>query len=73
MKFNHKVIKEYREKRGLTQEGLMIELANNGCKVSLPSIVGWENDSVLPKADALAALANVLGISVKNFFIQDTN
>lgn len=72
MKFSPNKIKEYREVRDLTQEELMIELANAGHKVSRPTIAGWELGTSEPSANDLAKLSIVLGTPIRNFFAHET-
>ena len=66
--FSHEALKQFREELGMSQEQLMIEMANSGVKVSRPTISNWETGDSVPDANALVILSQVLRKSVKNFF-----
>ncbi len=68
--FSHKALKECREEHGISQDQLMIELANKGVRASRPTISGWENGDSTPDANALAALATIFRKPIKYFFVQ---
>lgn len=52
-------IKSYRQKKGLSQEGLAEKV-----NVSRQAITKWENDSGIPDIDNLISLSRVMGISL---------
>jgi transcriptional regulator with XRE-family HTH domain len=66
-------IKECREERGLSQEDLMLQMANEGRKVSRPTISGWENGESLPNAHDLETLSFVFKKPIKYFFASQHN
>jgi DNA-binding transcriptional regulator YiaG len=68
MMFLPEKIKEMRESLGMTQEELMIALANEGVRVSLPTLGKWEAGTSKPDVDDLVALRIVFNKPLKYFF-----
>lgn len=70
--FSHEIVKKCREELGLSQDQLMIELANEGVRISRPTISGIENGDSVPDANTLAALSNIYKKPLKFFFANET-
>lgn len=69
--FSHSAVKKCREELDISVDQLMIELANEGVRVSRPTISGWENGNSIPDANALIALKNVFRKPITYFFAQN--
>lgn len=65
-------IKQLREDKGYSQEDLMIALANEGHRVSRPTISNWETGDSTPDANDLYFLGQVFNKPVKAFFSFST-
>lgn len=59
-------IKEHRVQAELTQNQLGVKMG-----VSQPTVAGWETEVVLPKTRDLPLLAQVLGCSISDLFVDD--
>ena len=57
-------IKEHRERAGMTQRQLGVEMG-----VDCSSVTKWETEVALPKARQLPRLAQVLGCSIDDLFV----
>lgn len=68
--FTYQKIRECRDELGLSQEDLMIELANRGCRVSRPTLTRWETGDSIPDANELAVIAMFFRKPVKYFFVN---
>lgn len=66
--FSHETAKKLREESGITQDQLMIELANEGVRISRPTISGIENGESVPDANTLAALSIIYKKPITFFF-----
>lgn len=66
--FLHESVKKCREELSMSQDQLMIELANNGSRVSRPTINRWEGGGSIPDANALAALSMIFKKPLRYFF-----
>ena len=59
-------IREYRQKRGLTQDALAAEL-----HISSQAISKWENGQTMPDINLLVPISKVLGISLNDLLGTD--
>ena len=60
-------IRELREAVGLTQEQLATKVGMNQCTIS-----AWESEVYLPKSRQLPQLAHVLGCSICDLYVPDS-
>lgn len=66
--FNHKVLRDQREKLGLSREDLVVKLAELEVRVSSSTIIRWEEGLYTPDAGDLPKIAQVLGCTVGTFY-----
>lgn len=59
-------IQELRERAGLTQVQLAVRVG-----VSQGTVSCWESENVLPRTRDLPLLANVLGCSINELYLQE--
>lgn len=63
-------IKELREAKRLSQEGLMFELDKVGLRLSRQTLFNWENGINSPDATDIAIIANYFKKPIQYFFDQ---
>lgn len=66
--FNHKVLREQREKLGLSREDLIVKLAELDLRVSGSTLIRWEDGLYTPDAGDLPKIAQALGLQVSDFY-----
>ena len=69
--FIHKRVKQLRKQMGISRDQLMINLAGEGARASMPTIANWENGKSTPDANGLIALARVFNKPLVYFFDQN--
>jgi transcriptional regulator with XRE-family HTH domain len=57
-----KVLKDYRQKSGLTSKDVTVKLNLKGVTVSPKTLYGWESGHSQPDADTLLLLCDIYGI-----------
>jgi len=61
-------IREHRERLGITQRELGVRMG-----VDVSSVTKWETEVALPKARDLPRLAQVLGCTIQDLFLETDN
>lgn len=67
-KFNPEIMKKLREKKGLSQEDLMVDLSNIGLKKSKNTLQKWENGITAPDVNDMAVVASFFGVPIQAFY-----
>ena len=66
--FNHKVLREQREKLSMSREDLVVKLAELDLRVSSSTIIRWEDGLYAPDAGDLPKIAHALELQVSDFY-----
>jgi len=67
--FNGQILKQLREKIGLSQEKLVVELANKAdFQISKHTIYKWENGTTAPNVIDLVVVAKFFHVPIQVFF-----
>ncbi|MCE5229036.1 helix-turn-helix domain-containing protein [bacterium] len=71
--FDPSLLKSARERAGMTQHELSTRLVEREVStgVQREMIWQWENGARIPRAVALANMADILGVSLDSFFRQE--
>jgi transcriptional regulator with XRE-family HTH domain len=72
MKFISKKLKQAREKKGVSQERMIQDLAINGYRMSRNTLCRYESGKCNPSIDGLINLSRYLDLPLGSFFSNKT-